>query len=115
MVRSSLIVTLLMFSAAAGAQGFDYNFLQLNYGNLEFDNIDGGGSGLSRSLAINSDWHVLASYQAADLKISVDDNGLSFGLGGLYNFTDAFSLGLGASWADNTSTYTLSGRIYFGK
>ena len=115
MIRSSLIIVLLAFSASASAQGFDYTFLQLNYGNLEFDNIDGGGLGLSRSLAINSDWIVLASYQAADLKFTVDDNGLSLGLGGLYSFTDAFSLGLGASWADNTSTYTLSGRLYFGK
>jgi hypothetical protein len=39
----------------------------------------------------------------------------AFGLGGLYSFSDAFALGLGGSWGDDVSTYTVSGRFYFGQ
>lgn len=189
MIRSSLIILFLTFSASAGAQGFDYNFLQLNYSNIDFDdiNVDGDGLGLSGSYAINPDWHVVASFQSAGLDFGVDliqfgagfgyntelsetvdafaqfsyqyidfdtpgggggdDSGLgfdvglrfaaspeveidagfsyvdfgdggddtAFSLGGLYEFTDAFSLGLSGSFSDDVSSFTLSGRFYFGK
>jgi len=189
MFRSSLVLLLLVSAASASAEGFDYNYIQLNYGTIEFDdvNVDGDGVGLSGSFAINPDWHVFGAYQAAGLDFgidattfgagigyntelspvldayarfsyqyvkldgngagSADDNGLGFGVGvrfaaskqvelnagidyvdfsdrggdtgfsvgALYNFTDAFSLGLGGSWSDDISSYTLSGRFYFGR
>lgn len=189
MLRSTLILVLLAFSASASAEGFDYNYFQLGYGNVEFDdlNVDGDGFGLAGSYAINPDWHVFAGYEAVGLDFGVDatslgagvgynatlspvvdliasisyqyveidvpglgsadDNGLGlgldmrfaasdkveltagisyvdlsdsgndtgFGVGGLYNFTDSFSLGLGANWSDDASSYTLSGRFYFGR
>lgn len=189
MLRSSLVFLLLTFSAAANAEGFDYNYLSLSYGNIEFDdvNVDGDGFGLAGSYAINQDFHVFAGYQAVGLDFGidattlgagigyhtglspvvdlvaslsyqyieldapggggVDDNGLGlgvglrfaasdevelnaginyvdfsdsgndtgFGIGGLYSFTDAFALGLGAEWSDDVSSYTVSGRFYFGK
>ena len=193
MTRSFLLALLftlsLAFSATASAQGFDYNYLQLNYGNIEFDDtsIDGDGFGISGSFAINPDWHVFAGYDAYGLDFgidantlaigggynteltpkldayarlsyqyieldggggnSIDENGIGFGVGvrfepadrieltaeldyvdlgdagdgvglsvaGLYAFTDAFSLGLGAGWSDDSNNYTLSGRFYFGK
>lgn len=189
MFRSTLLTVALLFSASAGAQGFDYSYVQLGYGTIDFDdiNVDGDGFGLSGSYAINSDWHIFAGYQGASLDFdidvtsfgtgvgyntelspvvdmfarlsyeyvevdaglfgSVDDNGIgfsvgmrfaasdqveidagisyvdlsdggddtAFSLGALYNFTDAFSAGLGGSWSDDVSSYTLVGRIYFGK
>lgn len=189
MLRSSLIVGLLAFSAAASAENFDYNYLTLGYGNIDFDDIgvDGDGFGLGGSYAINESYHVFAGYTAADLDFdvdatswsagigyhtglsdavdlvatlsyeyveldvplvgSVDDNGLGlglglrfaasdklevtaginhvdlsdsgsdtgFGLGGLYSFTEAFSLGLSGDWNDDSSAYTLSGRFYFDR
>lgn len=189
MVRSIFILVCLTFSVSAAAKDFDYNFFQLGYGNVEYDdvNVDGDGFGLSGSYAINEDFHVFGGYESAGLDFgvdatsfgaglgwhtmlspvvdlvasfsyqyveldapgvgSVDDNGLglgvglrfaatdllelnaginyvdfsdsdadtAFGVGGLYNFTDAFALGLGASWSDDVSSYTLSGRFYFGE
>ena len=35
--------------------------------------------------------------------------------GGLYDFTDSFSLGLSGDWGDNSSAYALNGRFYFGQ
>lgn len=189
MLRSIIAILFLAFAASASAKDFDYNFFQLSYGNVEYDdvNVDGDGFGLSGSYSINEDFHVFAGYQAAGLDFGIDatslgaglgwhttlspvvdlvasvsyqyieldapgfggadDNGLGlgvglrfaasellelnagisyadfsdsgddtgFGVGGLYSFTEAFALGLGAEWSDDVSSYTLSGRFYFGQ
>jgi hypothetical protein len=195
MFRSTLVLAVLLFSASAGAQGFDYSYLQLGYSTFDSDNIgdDGDDLGLSGSYAINPDWHVFAGYKGAGLdsgadittlgvgfgyntelsptvdmfarlsyqyvdvdvhgpgvggvRVGGDDSGIGFGvgmrfaaseqleidaginyvdlgdgvdetafsLGGLYNFTDSFSAGLGGSWSDDASSYSLVGRVYFGK
>ncbi len=189
MLRSSLILLFLVFSASASAGDFDYNYFSLGYATIEFDdvNVDGDGFGLAGSYAINEDFHVFAGYEAAGLDFDIDattlgagigwhtglspvvdlvanlsyqyveldtpgpgnfdDSGLGLGvglrfaasdkvelnaginyvdlsdsggdtgfsLGGLYDFTDAFALGLGGNWSDDSSSYTLSGRFYFGR
>ena len=189
MLRSILALLVCTFAASASANDFDYNFFQLGYGNVEYDdvNVDGDGFGLSGSFAINEDFHVFGGYEAAGLDFGVDatslgaglgwhttlspvvdlvaslsyqyveldapgvgsfdDNGLglgvglrfaasellelnaginyvdfsdsdgdtAFGVGGLYSFSDAFALGLAGNWSDDVSSYTLSGRFYFGE
>ena len=189
MLRSSLLITLLAFSATASAEGFDYNWLSFGYGNTEFDEVDldGDGFGIDGSFAINKNVHLFAEYNAASLDFDVDattwaaglgyntplsptfdfvarlsyeyieidipgigsddENGLGLGvglrfsatdalelnggvdyvdygdagddtafvLGGLYNFTQAFALGLRGSFGDDVTTYTISGRFYFGQ
>ncbi len=42
-----------------------------------------------------------------------DDTGVD--LGGLYNFTDRFAVGLSTSFTDDTTSYGIGGRFYFGK
>jgi opacity protein-like surface antigen len=83
MFRSSLILLLLTFSVNVNAQGFDYNYLQLNYGNVEFDdiNVDGDGFGLSGSYAIKPNWHVFAGYEATGLDFGIDATTLGAGIG----------------------------------
>lgn len=189
MLRSSLLIGFLAFSAAAGAEGFDYNWLSVNYGMVDFDeiNVDGDGFGIDGSLALNDDFHVFADYETAGLDFDVDattfsagigyntamspavdafarlsyeyieldvplagsqdENGFGFGvglrfaagpavelnagidyvdygdggddtalsLGGLYNFTPSFALGLAGSWGDDVTSYSLGGRFYFGQ
>lgn len=189
MLRSTLIIGLLTFSATAGAQGFDYNWLSLGYGMVDFDeiNVDGNGFGLDGSYALNDDYHVFGEFESFDLDFGVDattfsagigyntemsqtvdafarlsyeyidvdipaagsndEHGFGFSvglrfaagpgvelnagidyvdygsggddtaitLGGLYNFTPAFALGLAGSWGDDVSSYTLIGRYYFGR
>jgi len=83
MLRATLLVFVLVFSAASYAEGFDYSYLDLSYGNLEFDDIDvdGDGFGLAGSYAINPDIHVFAGYQGADLGFGVDVTSFSAGIG----------------------------------
>ncbi|MCJ7590405.1 MAG: outer membrane beta-barrel protein, partial [Woeseiaceae bacterium] len=83
MFRSSLVLLLLVSAASASAEGFDYNYIQLNYGTIEFDdvNVDGDGVGLSRSFAINPDWHVFGAYQAAGLDFGIDATTFGAGIG----------------------------------
>ncbi len=188
MLRSSLIVLLLAFSASASADGFDYNYLTLGYGSIDFDEVgvDGDGYAIAGSFSIAPKFHVFAGYNGGNLDFdidvttwgagfgynttlsdkvdayarlsyeyievdvplagSVDDSGLGFGVGlrfaasdkvelnaginyvdygdagddtgfeagGLYNFTDAFALGLSGDWSDDVSVYSLNGRFYFG-
>ncbi len=56
---------------------------------------------------------VNAGVTYVDLSNGGDDTG--FESGALYNFTDTFSIGLSGEWIDDVSTYSLSGRMYFGK
>jgi long-subunit fatty acid transport protein len=189
MLRSSIVVLLIAFSASVSAEDFDYNYFSLGYGIIDFDNVnaDGDGFNLGGSYAINESFHVFADYSSANLDNNIDatgfgagigwhtslsdvvdlvaglsyeyveidvpgignpdDNGLGlgvglrfaasdvlelnagieyvdlsdsgsdtgFGVGGLYDVTDAFSIGLGGNWSDDASSYTLSGRFYFGE
>ena len=189
MLRSSLLVVLLAFSAAASAEDFDYNWLAFGYGQTEFDDIDvdGDGFGVGGSFAVSNNFHVFAQYEQADFDFdvdgtqwnagigyntplsdvvdfvaqlsyeyvevdapivgSIDDNGFGlgvglrywatsqfevdagikyvdlsdsgddtgFGIGGHYYFTPQFALGLTGNWADDTSTYALRGRFFFGQ
>lgn len=72
MLRSTLFVLLLAFSALASAEDFDYNYLYLGYGNSDFDfiNSDGGGFTLGASYAFTDSFHTFAGYDIADLGAS---------------------------------------------
>jgi long-subunit fatty acid transport protein len=188
MLRSSLIILLLAFSASASAEDFSYDYVFLGYGNVELDsvNVDGNGYSLGGSYGFTDSIHGFASYETADLDFSVDTTRYNFGVGyntsvsdavdmfarlsyeylefdvpgvgsvddsgyglsvgarfaasakleldaavnyvdygdgddtgfevgGLYNFSDAFALGLAAEWSDEFTTYALTGRFYFGR
>lgn len=189
MLRSSLLIALLAFSAAADAEGFDYSWLGFGLGMVDYDDssLDGNTLGIDGSFAFHPDFHAFASYEVADLDFgfdstsfnlgvgyntelsnvidayarlsfeylefdgpgagSNDDNGFGFAvgmrfaatpqleldgaikyvdfddfgddtalvLGGLYNFTPQFAVGLFGEWGDDVSSYTLLGRFYWGQ
>lgn len=192
MLRSSLLIGLLAFSATASAEGFSYNYLTLGYGNADVDTLsaDGDGFTLGGSYAFTDKLHGFVDYETADLEDVIDMNRLSIGigynttlsstvdmyarlsyedidfdlpavliplvgdtddsgyglavgvrfratdalelqggikhvdysdigddtgveLGGIYSFNDTWSLGLHTEFADEFSSYSLSGRFYF--
>jgi len=83
MFRSTLIILLVALSASARAADFDYNYISLGYGQVDFDNpgVDGDGFGIDGSYAISDDFHVFAGYTAADLDFGIDATTLSAGIG----------------------------------
>jgi len=76
---------------------------------------DDGGFGLKVGLRakVSSMIEVNAGVTYVDFSTRGVDTG--FGGGVLYNFTDMFSVGLSGEWIDDVSTFSLSGRVYFGK
>jgi len=85
MSRSALLILLLALSATAGAQGFGYNYLQVSYGAVSFDDsivdVDGDGLGISGSYGFHPDFYVAGEYQTADMDFGVDLNILELAVG----------------------------------
>jgi hypothetical protein len=74
-------------SASASAEGFDYSYFSLGYGNVDLDGFSDNGDGfaLGASLAFTSDLHVFAGYEDAELSSAADVSRWRVGLG--YNTT----------------------------
>lgn len=90
-----------------------YQYVDLDAGGGISADDSGLGFGVGIRFAVSKEVELNAGIDYVDFSDSGNDTG--FSAGGLYNFTDAFSLGLGGSWSDDASSYTLSGRFYFGK
>ena len=95
-------------------------YARLSFQSIDFDtpgpgSFDDSGFGLGVGVRYeaNQEIELNAGIEYVDLGGSYDDTSVS--IGGLYNFTDAFALGFGGSWGDETSSYMLSGRLYFGR
>jgi len=85
MLRSALLITLVVFSATAGAQGLGYNYLQASYGTASIDDpvidVDGDGFGILGSFAFSDNFHVSAEYQTVGMDFGVDLNVLEAAFG----------------------------------
>lgn len=88
-----------------------YEYVELDAPGFASADDNGLGLGISLRAAATELLELNAGIEYVDLSDSGSDTG--FTAGGLYNFTDAFALGLHGGWSDDTSTYTLSGRFYF--
>jgi len=95
-------------------------FARLSYQHVDVDvpGLGGGddsgiGFGVGMRFAASDQLEIDAGISYVDFGDGGDDT--AFSLGGLYDFTDSFSAGLGGSWSDDASSYSLVGRVYFGK
>ena len=93
--------------------GLSYQYVELDAPGAGSVDDNGLGLGVGLRFAASDQVELNAGINYVDFSDSGDDTG--FSAGGLYNFTDAFSMGLGGNWSDDTSSYTLSGRFYFGR
>ena len=89
MPRLTLLAILLVFSAATSADDFSYNWLQVGYGTLDFDDIDldGDGPGFGASFEVNDDFFIFGNYTTVELDFGIDATSTSAGVG--YNTTVA--------------------------
>ena len=89
-----------------------YQYVELDAPGLSGVDDNGIGLGVGLRYAASERLELDAGINYVDLSDSGDDT--SFGLGGLYSFTDSFALGLSGDWGDDASTYSAVGRFYFG-
>ena len=92
MLRSSLLIGLLAFSAAASADGFSYNYLTLGYGNVEIFDADGDGFNLGGSYAFSDNIHGFLGYETGELESIVDATRIRAGIGYNTGLTDALDM-----------------------
>ncbi|MDX1517960.1 MAG: outer membrane beta-barrel protein [Woeseiaceae bacterium] len=90
-----------------------YEYVELDASGFGSADDNGLGLGAGLRFAATEQLEINGGITYVDLSDSGDET--SIGIGGLYKFTDMFALGLGGSWGDDTSSYTLTGRFYFGK
>ena len=74
---------------------------------------DGFGLGVGVRYAATPQVELNGAINYVDFSDGGDDTALS--VGGLYNFTDAFTAGVGASFSDDVSSIALIARLYFGR
>jgi opacity protein-like surface antigen len=93
--------------------GLSYEYAEVSVDG--FGSVDDNGFGLSVGLrfAASDALELNGGISYVDFGDGGDDTG--FGAGALYNFSNNFALGLSASWTDDTSSYGIGGRYYFGK
>lgn len=90
-----------------------YEYVELDAPIVGSVDDSGLGLGLGMRFAATEVLELNAGISYVDLSDSGDET--TFALGGLYHFTDAFALGLGGSWGDDSSSYSISGRFYFDR
>lgn len=100
MRRFIACLALLPLSGAALAEDFDYSFVEVSWGQIEFDelDVDGDGIGIGGSMAISDSFHVFGGYQTGDMDFDVDINRLEAGLGFNTPLSDAVDLTASVSY-----------------
>jgi opacity protein-like surface antigen len=90
-----------------------YEYVDLDGGSGNSIDDSGLGFGVGLRFAASDQLELDAGIKYVDYGDLGDDTSLQ--VGGLYDFTDTFSLGLGVETSDDVTTIALSGRFYFGK
>lgn len=82
MKRLGLIVLLASFAGTAHAE-FNYDWVGVSYGNVDFDdlNVDGDGVGFDLTLGITESFHLFGGAETADLDFNVDITRWAAGVG----------------------------------
>jgi Outer membrane protein beta-barrel domain len=90
-----------------------YQFIELEADGFGSEDDNGLGLGVGLRFAASKALELDAGIDYVDYGDGGDDT--AFGVGGLYSFSEAFAVGLAGSWSDDVSSYTVSGRFYFGE
>ena len=90
-----------------------YEYIDLDAGAGISADDSGLGFGVGLRFAASPQLELDAGIKYVDYGDIGDDTSLQ--VGGLYDFTDTFSLGLAVETSDDVTTVALSGRFYFGQ
>lgn len=92
--------------------GLSYEYVELD---SAFGSVDDNGFGLGVGLrfAATPELELNAGINYVDLSDSGSDTSLNFR--GLYNFTPAIALAVGAGFSDDATSFSIGGRFYFNE
>ena len=90
-----------------------YQWVEVDAPGFGDEDEDGFGLGVGLRFAATPEVELNGGISYVDLGDGGDDTALS--IGALYNFTDSFTAGVGASFSDDVSSIALIARLYFGR
>lgn len=90
-----------------------YQWVEVDIPSFGDEDEDGFGLGVGVRFAASPEVELNGGINYVDLGDGGDDTALS--IGALYNFTDAFTAGIGGSFGDDVSSIALIARLYFGR
>jgi len=90
-----------------------YQWVEIDVPGFGDEDDDGFGLGVGLRYAASPEVELNAGISYVDFGDGGDDTALS--AGALYNFTDAFTAGVGGSFSDDASSIALVARLYFGR
>ena len=90
-----------------------YEYVEIDVPILGGVDDNGLGFGVGLRFAASDQLELVAGVNYVDYGDFGDDTSLE--VGGLYSFTEAFALGLAAETSDDFTSYSISGRFYFGR
>ncbi len=88
-----------------------YVYVELEASGFGSADDNGLGGGLGLRALVNPQIELFGGVEYVDLSDSGSDTAL--GAGVRYNFNEKFSAGVGGSWSDDASSYSLTGRMNF--
>lgn len=82
-MRAITAVLLLATASVAGAEDFSYNYLNLGYGVIEFDDVDADGDalGIDGAFAVAENFHLFAMYELGDFDFDIESTAYNLGIG----------------------------------
>ncbi len=102
MMRLYAALAVIALPAVADAEGFgfDYDFVEIGYSNVEIRRtiFDGDGFSVGGSLSIADSWFVFGGYQAAEFDLNIDRTSYGAGVGYYYSVNESLDLVTSASW-----------------
>ena len=93
--------------------GLSYEYIEIDAGAGASADDNGLGFGLGLRFAASDVLELNAGIKLIDLNNSGNDT--EFSIAALYDINHQFSVGVSGAWTDDVSTYSLTGRMYFGR
>lgn len=90
-----------------------YQWVEIDVPGFGDEDEDGFGLGIGMRFAATPEVELSGGINYVDLGDGGDDTSLS--VGALYDFTDAFTAGIGGNFGDDVSSIAATARLYFGR
>jgi len=102
MKHSIVVFSLMAMSGMAFADGFNYTYVEANYGTVDVDTlvVDGDGLGVNGSYGITDDLNIVGRARAADFDAIGDSTDWSVGLGVHTSITELMDVTASVSYLD---------------